>query len=128
MSEVLQSLIVKDPVDVGQTVAPLYYQKRIKDFLFEFACGMQSDTPWGTDTKIQGGYIFVTKEGGLLAYYANDQDSYKNWLVNVARFDMPSTSRHTTMNKASCGCIHKEDGKYYYTLSTQVKFKKQVLL
>lgn len=124
VSDVLQSLIVKEPVGVGQEVAPLYYQKRLKDFLFEFACGMQSDTPWDTDTKIQGGYIFVTKEGDVLAYYASDQDSYKNWLINGTRFDMPSTSRHTTENRASCGCIHKENGKYYYTLSTQVKFKK----
>lgn len=45
MSDVLQSLIAKDPVGVGQETATLYYQKRLKDFLFEFACGMQSDTP-----------------------------------------------------------------------------------
>lgn len=124
MSDVLQSLIAKDPINVGKEVAPLYYQKRLKDFLFEFACGMQSDTPWDTDTKIQGGYIFVTKEGDVLAYYASDQDSYKNWLLTGTKFDMPSTSRHTTANKSSCGYIHKENNKYYYTLSTQVKFKK----
>lgn len=124
LSDVLKSLIVKNPVNVDKKVAPLYYQKRLKDFLFEFACGMQSDTPWDTDTKIQGGYIFITKEGNVLAYYASDQDSYKNWLINGTKFDMPSTKRHTTIDKASCGCIHKENNKYYYTLSTQVKFKK----
>lgn len=96
----------------------------MKDLLFEFACGMQSDTPWNTDTKIQGGYIFVTKEGDVMAYYASDQDSYKNWLVTGTKFDMPSTKRHQTVNGPCCGYIHKENDKYYYTLSLQVKFKK----
>ena len=32
MSDVLQSLIAKDPVGVGQEVAPLYYQKDLKTF------------------------------------------------------------------------------------------------
>ena len=124
MEYAIASLVAKDPLNVGSDIAPLYYQKRIKDLLFEFACGMQSDTPWNTDTKIQGGYIFVTKEGDVMAYYASDQDSYKDWLVTGTKFDMPSTKRHQTVNGPCCGYIHKENDKYYYTLSLQVKFKK----
>lgn len=124
MDCVITSLVTKDPLNVGADIAQLYYQKRMKDLLFEFACGMQSDTPWKTDTKIQGGYIFVTKEGDVMAYYASDQDSYKNWLITGTKFDMPSTKRHKTVNGPCCGYIHKENGKYYYTLSLQVKFKK----
>lgn len=124
MEYAIASLVAKDPLNVGADIAPLYYQKRMKDLLFEFACGMQSDTPWNTDTKIQGGYIFVTKEGDVMAYYASDQDSYKNWLVTGTKFDMPSTKRHQTVNGPCCGYIHKENDKYYYTLSLQVKFKK----
>ncbi len=124
MEYTIASLVAKDPMHVGAKIAPLYYKKRMKDLLFEFACGMQSDTPWNTDTKIQGGYIFVTKEGDVMAYYASDQDSYKNWLVTGTKFDMPSTKRHQTVNGPCCGYIHKKDSKFYYTLSLQVKFKK----
>ncbi len=124
MEDAIASLIAKDPLNIGADMAPLYYKKRMKDLLFEFACGMQSDTPWDTDTKIQGGYIFVTQEGDVMAYYASNQDSYKNWLVTGTRFDMPSAKRHKTENGPCCGYIHKEKGKYYYTLSLNVKFKK----
>ena len=124
IEKVIASLVAKNPMNVGAEIAPLYYQKRMKDLLFEFACGMQSDTPWNADTKIQGGYIFVTKEGDVMAYYASNQDSYKNWLVTGTKFDMPSTKRHQVVNGPCCGYIHKENGKYYYTLSLQVKFKK----
>lgn len=123
MTDVVDTLIRKDPLNIGEN-ASIYYTKRIKDLLFEYACGMNNDTPWNGNTKIQGGYIHVTKRGDVLAYYASNQDSYKDWLLNSTRFDMPSTSRHETVNGPHCGHIHKKDGEYFFTLSLGVRFKE----
>ena len=125
MKNVLASLVKENPLARNENTE-LYYHKRIKDFLFEFACGMQTATPWDGNTQIKGGYIFVKKSGDILVYYASDQDNFKNWLVNNTKFDMPSTSRHQTEDGPCCGYIHKDKGtgEYFLTLSLLVKYIK----
>ena len=123
MTSVVNTLCDSNPLDI-ESDTYLYYSKRLKDFLFEFACGMQSATPWDGTTKIRGGYIFVKKNGEILAYYASEQDNYKNWLFNNTFFETPSSSRHERNNRSMGFICKDEDGSYYFTLGLQVKFNQ----
>ena len=115
MTSVLESLVEKDPLKL-QSNTEKYYEKRLKDLLFEKACGMEISKPWDGDTKIGGGYLFVSKDGDVSAFYASDQDVYKNWLLNNTKFDTPSTGRQ------DIGEIKPENGHYYFTLNVLIKF------
>ncbi|MCD8207310.1 MAG: HpaII family restriction endonuclease [Bacteroidales bacterium] len=104
----------------------LYYRKRLKDYLFHVACGLNpTSKDWDGSCCIKGGYIFVTKEGDLLAFYAADQDRFANWLLASVRFETPSTSRHKCRldgEPHELSAVFKQNGKYYFSLSLQLRF------
>ena len=117
VTDVLKSLEKYDPLKIGNN-KKRYYEKRLKDLLFEKACGMEIDDPWDGDTKIGGGYLFVSQSGEITAFYASDQDVYKNWLLNNTKFDTPSTDRQDV----GIVTFDKNDGNYYFALNVFIKF------
>ena len=92
IKDVMKSLVKYDPLNIGDGKEK-YYEKRLKDLLFERACGMEPAKAWNGETKISGGFILVSPNGDISAFYASDQEKYKNWLLNNTKFDTPSTQR-----------------------------------
>lgn len=118
MTDVLKSLVYYDPLHIVYDVKP-YYEKKLKDFLFAKAGGMDVSKTWDGNTNISGGYIFVTKEGDVLAFYASDQNMYKDWLLGSTKFDTPSSSEGKSTGFAD---ILKHGNEYYLNLNVLIKF------
>ena len=110
-----------DPNDDSYHVT--LYRKRLVDYLMAIACGMNPDEPWDARLVIKGGYVFVTKRGDVLAYYAADEDLFKDFLLENIKFDSPSSSRRADdKNGYSQGIIIKKDNRYVFTLNLQLRF------
>ena len=119
LKEIALKIAEKNPCGIPDLAKDTYYAKRLKDFLFEFACGMQFSELWDGTTKIQGGYIFVTKKGDILAYYASNQDTFKDFLITNTKFDTPSTKRYP-----DCYSVYKNNGEYFLQLPLQIRYKQ----
>lgn len=118
LKNVYRSLVTYDPLKIGAG-SELYYEKRLKDFLIAKAGGMEIKSEWDGNIAISGGYIFVTKKGDVLAFYASDQNKYKEWLLNTTKFDTPSSSSGKSTGFAD---VYKENGKYFLKLNVLIKF------
>ena len=112
---ITRRLIQNDPLHIGDN-KERYYKKKLKDLLFERACGMTSDDPWDGDKKISGGYIFVDNKGEIYLFFARDQDVFMDWLFKNTRFETPSTGRHGIAE------IKKKEDKYYFKLGIDIRF------
>ena len=59
----------------------------------------------------------------MLAYYAADEDLFKDFLLENIKFDSPSSSRRADdKNGYSQGIIIKKDNRYVFTLNLQLRF------
>ena len=118
LMDVLKSLEQYDPLNIGFEKEK-YYKKRLKEFLFAKAGGMDVATLWDGNTNISGGYIFVTKKGDVLAFYASDQNMYKDWLLMSTKFDTPDSSDDRSKGFAE---VFKQGNDYYLNLNVLIKF------
>lgn len=96
----------------------IFYKKKIGDFANAVTFGMKASKQWNGINQVNGGIIVVTKTGTVylldLIYYKNIVDKY---LIDNIKFDSPSSSRYGMFD------IYKENGKYYFKLNLQIRFK-----
>lgn len=115
-----------DPLEIGKNgeeFCRVLYRKKIADYLMAVSCSMNPNEAWNGTSVIKGGYVFVTKRGEVLAYYAADEDLFKDFLVENVKFESPSSSRRANdANGMSLGKIVKKDDSYYFTLNLQLRF------
>ncbi|MCH9740601.1 MAG: HpaII family restriction endonuclease [Epsilonproteobacteria bacterium] len=97
----------------------LFYQKKIGDFANAVTFGMRASEVWSGENEVNGGIIIVTKKGEVylldLVYYKSMVDKY---LIDNIKLESPSFSRYKMFE------IYKDNGKYYFKLNLQVRFKK----
>ena len=92
----------------------------IKSFLYAAYCGMTASTIWSGESQVKGGFISVSGDGEVMAYYAMESDSFKNFLYEKCFVDYPSTdSGHGDYAK-----VYKENDEYYFHLNFQIKMNK----
>lgn len=127
LTKVLPHLCEADPCSAAlygdKDHVEAFYKGWLSEYAFRVACGMNPDSPCDRNIKIRGGYIFVTKQGDVLAYYAADQDMFKDFLFENLKFDSPSSARRDNdSNGFSLGKIIEKDGKFVFTLNLQLRF------
>ena len=116
--DVVDILIRQNPCKI--TNPETKYPTMIKSFLYAGYCGMTASTIWQGDNQVKGGFISVNKDGEVMAYYAMESDSFKNFLYNKCFVDYPSTSPgHGDYAK-----VYKENNEYYFHLNFQIKMHK----
>ena len=95
-----------------------FYKKKIGDFANSVTFGMRAGEKWNGKNEVNGGIILVTKTGEVylldLIYFKDIVDKY---LINNIKLDSPSSSRYKMFD------IYKENGRYYFKLNLQVRFK-----
>ncbi len=108
----LLSLIIYD------VTSETYYNKKIGEFANAVTFGMRASEVWNGANEVNGGIIIVTKKGEVylldLIYFKSIVDKY---LIDNIKLDSPSSTRYKMFE------IYKEDGKYYFKLNLQVRFK-----
>jgi hypothetical protein len=96
-------------------------QKRNKfqlgQFLKAIALGMVPATPWQGELQAYGGYIIVQKDGSLMSFPLENEDVFRNYLIEKSYFDTPSVSRH------KFGSLYEAEGELFIDLSMQIRFR-----
>jgi len=79
---------------------------------------MRASEEWDGTNEVNGGIIIVTKSGEVylldLIYFKTIVDKY---LIDNIKLDSPSSKRYKMFD------IYKKDGRYYFKLNLQVRFK-----
>jgi hypothetical protein len=79
---------------------------------------MRAGEKWSGTNEVNGGIILVTKTGEVylldLIYFKNIVDKY---LLDNIKLDSPSSTRYKMFD------IYKENGKYFFKLNLQIRFK-----
>jgi len=96
----------------------IFHKKKISDFANAVTFGMRAGEKWNGINEVNGGIILVTKTGEVylldLVYF---EDVVNKYLIDNIKLDSPSSSRYKMFD------IYKENGKYYFKLNLQVRFK-----
>ena len=103
---------------IGNKTSETYYKKKIADFANAVTFGMRASEEWDGTNEVNGGIIIVTKSGEVylldLIYFKTIVDKY---LIDNIKLDSPSSKRYKMFD------IYKKDGRYYFKLNLQVRFK-----
>ena len=91
----------------------------VKSFLYAAYCGMTASTLWDGTSQINGGFIKVSSNGDVLAYYALESDAFKTYLINNCYLEFPSTDE----GHGNYGKIYKENDSYYFRLNFQIRYR-----
>ena len=117
---------IKDIIDViiGENPCILThpdekYPYMIKSFLYSSYCGLTASTRWNGKSDVNGGFIEVGKDGSILAHYAMESESFKNYLYNHCYLETPQTDP----SHGDYGKVYFENGEYYFRLNFQIRYK-----
>lgn len=96
------------------------YEDKFKKFLCACALGMKPTKPWDGKDKVNGGFIFVTKGGNILAYRINDDNRkfFKQYLLDNTELDTASTSDKKRYNFMK---LYEENGEMFINLNLKVR-------
>lgn len=90
---------------------------KIKELLRQSALGMNPGRPWEGQTEAHGGWIIVKEDGSVVCFHLDNDDEFRDFLLENTKFDTPSMSRH------EAGFVYKETGsnKAKLRLSLQIR-------
>ncbi|MBQ9885744.1 MAG: HpaII family restriction endonuclease [Lachnospiraceae bacterium] len=114
---VINQIIIDNPVNISRPKEKYPYM--MKMFLYSAYCGMTAGTLWDGKSAVKGGYITVKETGEVVANYALESDSFKEFLYKHCYLDYPSTDE----KHGDYGKVYIEDGEYYFKLNFQIRIK-----
>lgn len=103
----------------GISLGESKYPYMIKMFLYSAFCGMTASTLWDGRSTVKGGYITVKETGEVVANYALESESFKNFLFSHCYLDFPSTDQ----GHGDYGRVYEENGAYYFKLNFQIRIR-----
>ncbi len=136
-SEIISELNNKNPLSYYIHPEGSAYEIKIARFLQEAAMGMTPETPWNGSYDANGGQIIVKKDGDIVCYHIYELNRYRQYLLSSTRLEQPSTGEdgsnpgHVRVDEKTgkpkkpflFGWLYKEEGKYYFKINLQVRFK-----
>ena len=114
--EICDFLVQTNPL--GLTRPQEKYTYMLKSFLYAAYCGMTASTLWDGRSEVNGGFIHVSKSGEVLAFYAMESDSFKDYLFRNCFLESPATSEA----HGFYGSVYEENGDYYFRLNFQIRY------
>lgn len=116
--DVINKVIKSNPLNISRP--EIKYPYMIKSFLYAAYCGMTASTLWDGSSQVKGGYISVSADGDIVANYALESDSFKNYLYNSCYMEYPDTSE----GHGFYGHVYKENDEYYFRLNFQIRIHR----
>lgn len=92
------------------------YEYKLKKFLCACALGMKPGERWDGLDKVNGGCIFVTKDGRILAYRIYNRNFFEQYLFDHTKLAPPSTNKR----KGNFMKLYGEE-KLFINLNFQIK-------
>lgn len=86
--DIVENIARINPVNVRRP--EIWYEAKIKDFLYASFSGLTASEPWDGRRKLSGGYIDVGNDGRMLYYRAVSDDVFNTFLYEHTFFDRPS--------------------------------------
>lgn len=94
--------------------------KKLSDFLEGISFGFFPKEKWNGINEVNGGLIIVKPDGKVvvldLIYFQHEVLKY---LVEETKLDTPSSTRYKMLQ------LFEKEGKIYFTLNLQIRYKKQ---
>ena len=106
-----------NPLGYNMTEGHDYYGYKLKSLMVCSALGMLPATPWNGRYDATGGYIVVKEDGNVICFHLYDKNLLEDYLFNNTKFETPKSERY------EIGSVYKFDGKYFFNLSLQIRFK-----
>ena len=129
-------LTLQNPLDFDTENHGSVYEYKIKRFLQDCALGMVPEKPWLGIYDATGGQIIVKEDGQVVCYHIYEQNRFLNYLFHSTKFEGASTSEDEnnpghprekvpgkTLKPCFYGWLYQEEGKYYFKINLQVRFK-----
>lgn len=114
VAEACAHVAAQDPRGYGD---PSLYTFKVRRFLRAVALGMEPGTPWQDSDEATGGYLIVTKEGELVAFYVYNRAKLDDYLFHATRFETPSTKRTDILN------LRRVGDAWRFFLTLQIRFR-----
>lgn len=115
--DVVERIIRENPCKISRP--EVKYPYMIKSFMYASYCGMTASTLWDGSGQVNGGFITVNEDGGVLAHYALESEEFKAYLYNNCYLEFPATSKgHGDYAK-----VYEENGEYYFHLNFQIRYR-----
>ena len=73
---------------------------------------------WNGKSNVNGGFIRVAADGEVLAFYALESDSFKQYLFDNSLIDLPATDE----SHGNYAKVYEENGHYYFRLNFQIRY------
>lgn len=121
MSEVLAKL---NPIGVKNP--KIFYEAKLKTFLFASFAGMTASTEWNGRKKLTGGYIDVDKEGEMLYYRAISDDIFENYLFKHTYVDRPDRGVNKDLAVARAKALIDESRELTDEEIYEIEHKKNI--
>ncbi|MBV6484822.1 MAG: hypothetical protein KFKLKKLM_01338 [Flavobacteriales bacterium] len=106
-----------NPLNYDKQFAHTFYEYKIKRFLTDVALGMTPSKVWNGIYDATGGYLIVKENGDVLCYHIYNRNQFEEYLFQNTKLETASSSRH------EFGKIYNENGKSYFKLNLQIRFK-----
>ena len=106
-----------NPLNYDTQFSHSFYEYKIKRFLTDVALGMMPSKVWGGLYDATGGYLIVKEDGEILCYHIYNRNQFEDYLFQNTKLETASSTRH------DFGQIFEKDGKLYFKLNLQIRFK-----
>ncbi|MBK9249142.1 MAG: HpaII family restriction endonuclease [Ignavibacteria bacterium] len=135
MVEVAELLENSDPMNFynGEKSVQKLYEYKLKRFLAECAMGMTAETPWHGMYDTTGGVIICKKDGDIVCFHIYDFNLFREYLLRNTKFEQSSTGEDEDnpgtprikkgTKKYYYGWLYEEEGKLFFKLNLQTRFK-----
>lgn len=117
IEKVIATIVNNNPCKISRP--EVKYPFMMKSFLYASYCGMTASTLWDGKSNVNGGFITVDEDGEVLAHYALESDSFKEYLYKHCYLEFPSTSS----GHGDYGYVYKSNDEYYFKLNFQIRYK-----
>jgi hypothetical protein len=108
---------ISNPLMYNTQFGHAFYEYKIKRLLTDVALGMMPFKVWTGIYDATGGYLIVKKNGEILCYHIYSRNQFEEYLFANTKLETPSSSKH------EFGKISESDGKFYFKLNLQIRFK-----
>lgn len=122
--EISKALATLNPIGVRNP--EVFYEAKLKAFLFASFAGMTASTEWNGRKKLTGGYIDVDREGELLYYRAISDDIFENYLFKHTYVDRPDRGVSKALAVAEAQAVVDENRELTDAERNKVIYKNGV--
>ena len=122
--DISKALALLNPIGVRNP--KVFYEAKLKTFLFASFAGMTASKEWNGRKRLTGGYIDVDREGELLYYRAISDDIFENYLFQHTYVDRPDRGVGKELAVAKAKAAIDENRKLTDEEVFEIEHKKEV--